>query len=121
MECSTCSEEKSCKIIGDGKCPRAIGREIPFSVLSSADNIVDIAQPSSAIFCSSPDHSFKRSARAKVAISGLNLESIAALTLLSSTDYPFSILEVSEVVGLSERQLYYLKTKVRISVTFCST
>lgn len=111
--CRSCPDQPACSLLEDSKCPRSMGREIPFSTLSTASNFCDLAQPSSAIFCSSPDHCFKRSVREKVANSDLGLKSIAALTLLGSTDYPFSILEVGEVVGLSRRQLFYLKKKMK--------
>ena len=114
--CETCPEIDVCKLLGE-KCPRIIGREIPFSDLAPVSDLAPeiemYAKPSSEIFCGSPDHTFKREARVKAATSTLDVKSIAAITLLASTDYPFSILEVSEITGLSERQIYYLRAKIK--------
>lgn len=111
MNCQLCPEKQACDLLGDNfECPYSFSKEIPFSQLKG--DILNL-ESTGVVFCGSPDHRFKREIREKVALSNLNVKSIAAVTLLSSTDYPFSILEVKEITGLSERQLFYLKSKVK--------
>jgi hypothetical protein len=113
MTCNECPEKETCRLLGsEFKCPRAPGREVPFSILG--DNFLDRTEISTDIFCSSPDHFFKREIRAHVALSDLTVKEILAVHALASTDYPFSILEVSEALGISKARLYYLRSKIKI-------
>ncbi len=102
-------------------CPHRQAREIPFSALSTAINFVDLAKPSSEVFCSAeqitcsyPEHHVKRQNLAKVATSSLGLKEKGALTLLNSTSCLFTIGEVADLLNVSQRTIFYLKAKIKL-------
>ncbi|MDD5007230.1 MAG: hypothetical protein PHU49_03630 [Syntrophorhabdaceae bacterium] len=119
-KCETCPEAETCKLLGvDTKhCPRNSGREIPLSDLTTVITIDEISDTAGSIFCSSPDHGFKRQARAKIPSLNLPLEKETALMLMACTDREYTFDEVSEVCHVPFRQLLYLSEKAGLKKGF---
>lgn len=117
--CSECPDKKACALLGEKNCPRLIGtekysKEIPFAALSTAIEIENLMQRSSSIYCGSMGHDVKREIRARAAtMPGLRVKHIAAMVLLGSTDYNFTIGDIIDITGISERQIYYLKKRIK--------
>ncbi len=114
--CSTCHKRATCHEL----CSEALsyadqdaggGREIPGTDLSSSFDI-DALPSTVSIFHSSPDHTYKREARAKVGDLGLSLKKEAAVMLLCSTDREYTIDEVEVITGVPKRQILYIGVKL---------
>ena len=88
-----------------------VNGEITGTDLSSAFDIDELSSTIS-IFRSSPDHTFKRQARGKVAELGLPLKKEAAIILLCSTDREYTLDEVEVVTGVPKKQILYLGAKM---------